>query len=210
MPMAAPAGNRRQPASGGGPTPATNDQLIAIWSKAVDTQMHFNEMSVKSRQLGLTFVAAALALAVVLMSQNEDFSIQIPTGRGEIRIHVAFLLTVAAILGILSVKKLDLTVYHRMLRGAVSFGEDFERNYMKDIFSLDRGMTGAISHFSRYDDADVGLGPSGGKYIYSGTNKVTAEHKIRSFYAMVTWYLVATALGLFVFSNWVFLSGLFS
>ena len=208
--MAAPTRNRRQPASGGRPTQATNDQLIAIWSKAVDTQMHFNEMSVKSRQLGLTFVAAALALAVVLMSQNEDFSIPIPTGWGEIKVHVAFLLTVAAILGILSVKKLDLTVYHRMLRGAVSFGEDFEHNYMKNIFNLGQGMTGAISHFSRYDDAEVSLDSSGQKYIYSGSNKVTAEHKIKSFYSMVTWFLIVTALGLFVFSNWTFLSGLFS
>jgi hypothetical protein len=32
---------------------------LAIWEKAVDTQMHFNEVSVKVRQFGLTFVAAA-------------------------------------------------------------------------------------------------------------------------------------------------------
>jgi hypothetical protein len=44
--------------------------LVAIWAKAVDTQMHFNEMSVKSRQLGLTFVAAALGLAVFLFSRS--------------------------------------------------------------------------------------------------------------------------------------------
>ena len=48
-------------------------QYITIWTKAVDTQMHFNEMSVKSRQLGLTFVAAALGLAIVLLSRHEDW-----------------------------------------------------------------------------------------------------------------------------------------
>ena len=42
-----------------------HQRYIEIWSKAVDTQMHFNEMCVKSRQLGLTFVAAALGVAVV-------------------------------------------------------------------------------------------------------------------------------------------------
>lgn len=47
-----------------------DDNVVAIWSKAVDTQMHFNEMSVKSRQLGLTFVATALALAVFLFSHS--------------------------------------------------------------------------------------------------------------------------------------------
>ena len=51
---------------------------VAIWAKAVDTQMHFNEMSVKSRQFGLAFVAAALGLGIVLLTRNEDFSIQIP------------------------------------------------------------------------------------------------------------------------------------
>jgi L-ribulose-5-phosphate 3-epimerase UlaE len=39
------------------------ENLIRIWEKAVDTQMHFNEMSVKSRQLGFTFIAAALGIA---------------------------------------------------------------------------------------------------------------------------------------------------
>ena len=31
---------------------------VSIWAKAVDTQMHFNEMAVKSRQFGSAFVAA--------------------------------------------------------------------------------------------------------------------------------------------------------
>jgi hypothetical protein len=29
---------------------------VSIWSKAVETQMHFNEMSVKSRQFGLALL----------------------------------------------------------------------------------------------------------------------------------------------------------
>lgn len=37
-----------------------NKLLIEIWKQAVDTQKHFNDMCVKSRQLGLTFVAASL------------------------------------------------------------------------------------------------------------------------------------------------------
>lgn len=44
------------------------EAYISIWAKSVDTQMHFNEMSVKARQFGLTFVAAALGLGVALMS----------------------------------------------------------------------------------------------------------------------------------------------
>jgi hypothetical protein len=36
-----------------------NKLLIEIWKQAVETQKHFNDMCVKSRQLGLTFVAAS-------------------------------------------------------------------------------------------------------------------------------------------------------
>ena len=49
---------------------------LAIWEKAVDTQMHFNEMSVKARQFGLTFVAAALGLGLVILSRGPDFVLQ--------------------------------------------------------------------------------------------------------------------------------------
>lgn len=177
----------------------TNEELIAIWSKAVDTQMHFNEMSVKSRQLGLTFVTAALALGVVLMGQGDGFSMKFLLCGREITLHVAVLLALAAILGLQAVKVLDLTVYHRMLRGAVSFGEDFERNYMKQIFDLEKGMTGAISFYSRHDDASVEtLTP---KSHYIGSSPKTAENKIRSFYSMTTWTLIAGVLALLVITN---------
>jgi hypothetical protein len=112
-------------------TNPTNQELISIWSKAVDTQMHFNEMCVKSRQLGLTFVTAALALAVVLLSQREDFSFTVTLAGLSVTFHVAVLLILAAILGVQSVRNLDLRVYHRMLRGAVTFGEDLERTHMR-------------------------------------------------------------------------------
>jgi len=92
---------------------------IEIWSKAVDTQMHFNEMSVKSRQLGLTFVAAALGVGVVLISKGDEFAISVPWFfGGRFNLHVAVLLLAAAILALYAVRILDLKVYHRMLRGA--------------------------------------------------------------------------------------------
>lgn len=50
-------------------------------------------MSVKSRQLGLTFVVAALGLAVVLMSQGKDYALHIVW---KLHLHVAVLLVLAA------------------------------------------------------------------------------------------------------------------
>lgn len=180
-------------------TSPTNEELICIWSKAVDTQMHFNEMSVKSRQLGLTFVTAALALAVVLLSQDEDFSFTAEMVGLSVTFHVAVLLILAAILGIQSVKNLDLRVYHRMLRGAVTFGEDLERTHMHEMLGLKKGMTEAISHYSRYDDASVNN--DGKTYVYCGTTRITAEDKLRKFYSMVTWSLSLAAGAILIMTN---------
>ena len=117
------------------------DKYIAIWAKAVDTQMHFNEMSVKSRQLGLTFVAAALGIGIVLLSRGDSFAFPITIKGIDFQLHISVVLLLGAWLALVAVRGLDLNVYHKMLRGAVTFGEDFEERYMKQIFELDKGMT---------------------------------------------------------------------
>lgn len=59
------------------PTEAERQKLLFdIWSKAVDTQMHFNEMSTRQRALGLTFVVAALSLAVFLMTRGDAWALK--------------------------------------------------------------------------------------------------------------------------------------
>ena len=118
--------------------PEQQEKYIAIWAKAVDTQMHFNEMSVKSRQLGLTFVAAALGIGVVLLSRGDDFALTVNLFVFAIQVHIAVVLLLGAWLALHAVRGLDLNVYHKVLRGAVTFGEDFEQNYMKKIFDLDK------------------------------------------------------------------------
>lgn len=171
---------------------------IAIWSKAVETQMHFNEMSVKSRQFGLGFVAAALGLGIVMVSRNEDVAIPIYLCGG-FDVHVLVLILFAAAFAMYAVKLLDLNVYHKMLRGAVAFNEDFERNYMKQIFDLDKGMTEAISHFSRHADANVERQeqhPS--KYRYIGASSENAETKIRRFYFYTITSLLLAGMALFL------------
>src|SRR5271155_238299 len=125
---------------------------VSIWAKTVDTQMHFNEMSVKSRQFGLAFVAAALGLGILMLSRGQEFSIKISI-LGGFQLHATVLVVLSGVFALYAVSILDLKVYHKMLRGAVAFGEDFEEVYMKRIFNLERGMTQAISHFNRYEDA---------------------------------------------------------
>lgn len=181
------------------------EMFIKIWSKAVDTQMHFNEMCVKSRQLGLTFVAGALGVAIVLLSRGQDFSFSVNLFLFTLQLHVAVLLILGAWLALQAVKGLDLNVYHKMLRGAVTFGEDFEEHYMKKIFDLDRGMTQAISHFSRYKDAKVTT-QENGRYLYEGHEKASAEKKIKDFYRRTGWFLLLGAGALFLITNLTFIA----
>ncbi len=173
---------------------------VQIWAKAVDTQMHFNEMCVKSRQLGLTFVAAALGLGLVLLSRGSDFSLTLALFESQVQIHVSVLIVIAAAFALAAVRILDLHVYHKMLRGAVTFGEDFEENYMKQIFDLNKGMTQAISHYSRHENASKNL--VSGKYEYTGTDEKNAEIKIRRFYKVTINALATVAFALFILTNY--------
>lgn len=179
---------------------AKHEHYIAIWSKAVDTQMHFNEMQVKSRQLGLTFITATLGVAIVLLSKGDDFSFEIPIFHLIYKLHVSVVLVIGSWFALKAVKKLDLEVYHPMLRGAVSFGMDFEQNCLKEVFDLEKGMTQSISHFSRFEDAAVEK-TANGKYLYSGTKKVTAQGKIGVFYKNTERFLIVSALLLLMFTN---------
>jgi hypothetical protein len=187
-----PAGASLMPES-----PEQQNIYVAIWAKAIDTQMHFNEMSVKSRQFGLGFVAAALGLGIVLLIRREEFTVSVPFCGG-FDLHMTVLIAFASAFALQAVKILDLNVYHKMLRGAVTFGEDFEQSYMKEIFALDKGMTQAISHYSRYEDA--GVTTKDGKYVYGGHNRKNALEKIRNFYRFAIGTLCAVGVLLFLFT----------
>lgn len=180
------------------PSPTQQEQYIAIWTKTIETQMHFNEMSAKSRQIGLAFVAAALGLSVVLLARNEDFSIRV----WSVQIHVSVLILAAALVALRAVRLLDLGVYHKMLRGAVAFGEDFEENYMKKVFSLEKGLTQAVSHFSRATSPKATAGDDGRlRYTDEQRTHTTAEAKISRFYQLSTNALIVSAIALLVVTN---------
>jgi len=161
-----------------------------IWEKAVDTQMHFNEMSVKSRQLGLSFVVGALGLSVVLLSRNEPLLLYLPFGSHELGFHVSGLIILIAAAGVYAVRRLDLGVYHQMLRGAVKFGEELEEAGLRsEIMRTPLGMTQFISLYSRHR---VVRKDTKGQYV--GEAQRIAGDKIARFYTYLTGSLVVIGL----------------
>lgn len=173
--------------------PLTNEELLCVWSKAVDTQMHFNEMSVKSRQLGLAFVAAALGIAVLLLGQGDAFAIVV---RG-FQVHVTVLLIGAAMIALGAVRTLDLGVYHQMLRGSVAFGQDLEAVHVARLLGVNKGMTQAISLFSQSKTASTAGTPA----QYTGRKDKSAGQKIARFYNQTLLFLSLASLLVLVVTN---------
>jgi hypothetical protein len=147
-------------------------------------------------------VAAALGLAVFLFSRagsEAKFAFSGKVRGHEFQFHVAEFIILAAAASVYAVKLLDLGVYHKMLRGAVAFGEDLEEVHLRRMLGLNKGMTQAISHFSRNSDAKTTV--VDGRTIYSGSNLKNAGQKINRFYWVVILSLVACAVFMFVIGN---------
>jgi len=174
-----------------------------VWAKAVDTQMHFNEMSVKSRQLGLSFVVGALALAAILLGRQEPFLVPIPFTLYQT--HVAGVIILIAAAGLLAVQRLDLKLYHRMLRGAVTFGNNLEESVIREKLTKTLfGMTEFITMYSRYGKVDEIRDEKTKKATAYEPDKESyenAETKLWKFYWTTIGVLVAIGLML-VAASW--------
>jgi hypothetical protein len=196
-----------------------NKLLVDIWKQAVDTQKHFNDMCVKSRQLGLTFVAASLGAALYLFIRSTSVGGEAEASATRsisaysfsvcghpIVLHVSLAIIIAAAAAVYAVRRLDLGVYHQMLRGAVTFGEDLEENHIRHIVGPQKGMTQAISHFSRHSDAATKSGTDG-RYIYTGEDRRNAGEKLKGFYNFIFVLLAFLAILVFIASNFLKAAG---
>lgn len=195
-------------------TAGSREKLIVdIWKQAVDTQKHFNDMCVRSRQLGLTFVAASLGAALYLFirapggagdaaTTSATYAYSFAVCGRQIVLHVSLAIILAAAAAVYAVKKLDLGVYHQMLRGAVSFGEDLEERHIRPMVGLNKGMTQAISHFSRNSDAKVERAEDT-RYRYLGNNQRHAGEKLTGFYRVILSFLALLAVAIFAASNFM-------
>jgi len=172
--------------------------LNSMWLKTIETQMHFNEMAAKARQLGLSFAVAAIGLVLVSSMKSETtIKVTITVLNRSINLSAAFCIFTIAAIAVYAVSILDTGVYHNMLRGAVSFGEDLESNpRLRKITSSELGLTESVSLFSRHKYVKKHADRS-----ISKGKKITALDKIKKFYRFIISVLIIFALVSFVMSQ---------
>lgn len=154
--------------------------------------MHFNEMSTKSRQLGLTLMVAALGLSAVLIGRGDDFSIVLHVCGAAIRVHVVVLVLLASAAGLYGVKQLDLGVCHQMLRGAVKYGEEFEQKNLVSASGVSMGLTEFVSLYSRHITVEKNA-----QGIFVGVGQKLAGAKLSLFYWVSILAICGFALAVF-------------
>jgi hypothetical protein len=174
------------------------DQVIEIWKTSIETQKHFAELSVKMRQIGLTVAGAILAIAVFLVRQDEEPA-SLTVCNFEIPILAVLFLAAAFVL--IAARIIDVFVYHKMLRGAVSFNEQFERQYPEIFANI--GLTLTISAYSRFKNTPKldDQCPQFGIKEWRETGRANAGGRILAFYWIPILALLLLAALFLVLAN---------
>ncbi len=178
-----------------------DEHLIAIWKQGIETQMHFAELSIKMRQIGLTLAGATLALAIVIYRTDSQFSFILPLGSQSTNLPISTVLCVSAAIILFGAKILDADMYHKMLRGAVRFNELLEP-IMDEKIRWRAGLTETISAYSRYtDETRTLLDNREDNKIWTGDIKRLAGNKISRFYWLCIISLLGASAGFLIVGN---------
>ncbi|WP_318437299.1 hypothetical protein [Photobacterium leiognathi] len=118
---------------------------VEVWKKIIDVQQHFNDLEMKVRNFGLLIVSAFIsAIGVSLKSQYE-------ASIGGYSIPIASFLAFGACIVWLLVFLVDVYWYHPLLKGAVSKGEQIEKQLKEHLPNIDLtcqiGKESAVSVF---------------------------------------------------------------
>jgi hypothetical protein len=163
--------------------------ILLVWERAIQTQMHFAELSIKTRQIGMTVVGATLGLAIVLARSDSSFNITL----NEVNLPITSVLCWTSALVLFAIWILDVKVYHQMLRGAVAFNEELEEKTLLKLFGTEKGLTQAISFFSRHPNAEYKNSLYGGK---SEKKNHFAAHRVSIFYGLMIGALILAGFAL--------------
>jgi len=122
MPSRQVRGEGMTPPEEGGSS--SKDQVAAVqrWRTVIDTQMHFNDMLMRTRTAGVSIVITVFGAAAVALAQYPDRLIIMPGTT----IHIAAVVITFGLTLLATLFVLDYFYFYRMLIAVVQHGEEIE------------------------------------------------------------------------------------
>ena len=96
--------------------------ILEEWRTVIDTQMHFNDMILRTRTTGISVVIGVYGAAALAVGQYPERFLKIY----EWHFHVSGAIIAFGLLLLLSIAMLDYLYYYRLLMGAVERGEQID------------------------------------------------------------------------------------
>jgi|GEM_PF-2986765 len=100
------------------------EHLITIWEKAIDVQMHFNELIIKFRTQVLTIMITMTGGILVLARMTENGVFHGPVFSG-LPVYYLFIVPISIWVAVFLI---DRVYYHNMLIGAVKYGQAISKH----------------------------------------------------------------------------------
>jgi hypothetical protein len=117
--------------------------IVKEWETVIKTQMHFNEMIIRSRTTGVSVVMAVYGAAALSIGQYPNKFFELLGSK----FHVSTAIIFFGLLLLTSIFILDYFYYFRLLLGAVDRGMEIDKAYEKrEIDGIRQfGLTSMIS-----------------------------------------------------------------
>jgi hypothetical protein len=114
---------------------------VEYWKQTISVQMHFNDLCIRTRWLGLTAVATLLAAAGVSARANIEFALP----HFDAKISLPSVLLLSSIVILVALCMLDHMYYYRLLIASVRHAEEIEPALLTDLGIDGDGMTNYLS-----------------------------------------------------------------
>ncbi|HBU63715.1 MAG: hypothetical protein CMH91_08295 [Oceanicaulis sp.] len=153
--------------------PATLTEIIEVWKKVVEVQMHFNDMGMRARNFVVLLLGAYLAAIGIALDESVTASFF------GIEAHLGFWLSPLAILIIACFAIIDFFWFSRLLSGAVRHGEYIEKRVEASFPEL------SLARKIRETNED-------GKFFFFW--KPTSKKKLATFYMVLIFAVLISAI----------------
>jgi hypothetical protein len=122
----------------------SKDQVASVqrWRTVIDTQMHFNDMLMRTRAAGVSIVIAVFGAAAIGFAQYPNRLITMVPGA---TIHIAAIVIIFGLMLIATLFVLDYFYFYRMLIAVVRHGEELEAESRKPTSPIEFNLTCCIS-----------------------------------------------------------------